>query len=254
LRGALLLPPDFEDGWRVPLILHIYPGLDLSSEIHRWDAVASGVLHLQLLASRGYAVLMPGLPSAAEAVIPDWTGFAGGLLTGVNEAIRLGIADETRVGVMGHSGGGTAVNRLITETTRFGAAVSSAGAADVASFFGQLRVDAGGAGEAFGLHNMEGQCGGPPWARPQAYVAASPIYARDRVETPLLLIHGTEDDAVGVEQAGEMFVGLRLLGKSATLLRYHGEGHNPVEFGEANRRDVVARVLAWFDEHLRHQA
>jgi hypothetical protein len=163
---------------------------------------------------------MPDLPSAAEAVIPDWTGFAGGLLTGVNEAIHLGIADEARLGVMGHSAGGTAVNRLITQTARFGAAVSAAGAADAASFFGQLRVDAGGAGEAYGLHNMEGQCGGPPWARPQAYVAASPIYALDRVETPLLLIHGTEDDAVGVEQAGEMFVGLRRLGKAATLLRY----------------------------------
>ena len=91
---------------------------------------------------------------------------------------------------------------------------------------------------------------GPPWERPFDYVAASPVFFLDRVETPLLLIYGIEDDAVGVEQGGEMFVGLRRLEKEVTLLRYHGEGHVPTNYSEANRRDLVGRVLAWFDQHL----
>ena len=247
-RGAVLLPAHYRDGQRVPLITHVYPGLSLSNELHDWDPY-SGILHLQILASRGYAVLMPDTP-ARQHGMPD-AGFTTAVLLAVNEAVRLGIADPDRLGVMGHSGGGAAVNRLITETTRFKAAVSAAGRSDAASFFGQLRLRPDGSPDMYGLHIMEGALGGPPWERPFDYVAASPIFFLDRVETPLLLIYGTADDSVGVEQGGEMFVGLRRQEKEVTLLRYHGEDHVPTDYSEANRRDVVARVLAWFDQHLK---
>ena len=247
-RGAVLLPAHYRDGQRVPLITHVYPGLSLSNELHDWDPY-SGILHLQILASRGYAVLMPDTPARCLGM-PD-AGFTTAVLLAVNEAVRLGIADPDRLGVMGHSGGGAAVHRLITETTRFKAAVSAAGASDAASSFGQLRLWPDGSPDMYGLHNMEGALGGPPWKVPFEYVSASPVFFLDRVETPLLLIYGTADDSVGVEQGGEMFVGLRRLEKEATLLRYHGEGHNPTDYSEANRRDVVARVLAWFDQHLK---
>ena len=246
-RGAVLLPADYRDGQRVPLISYVYPGWSLSEVLHDWDNY-SGVLHPQLLASRGYAVLMPDTP-AKQLGVPD-ARLTTAVLLAVNEAVRLGIADPDRLGVMGHSGGGSAVNRLITETTRFKAAVSAAGPSDAASFFGQLRLRPDGSPDMYGLHNEEGALGGPPWERPFDYVAASPIFFLDRVETPLLLIYGIEDDSVGVEQGGEMFVGLRRLEKEATLLRYHGEGHFLTQYSEANRRDVVARVLAWFDQHL----
>lgn len=121
---------------------------------------------------------------------------------------------------------------------------------DLASLFGQLRVRADGTPDAYGVHVAEEQCGGPPWAAPGLYRAESPVFLLDRVRTPLLLVHGTEDDAVGVEQAGALFVGLRRLGKTATLLRYRGEGHAPTRFAEANRRDLVSRVIGWFDQHL----
>lgn len=247
-RGAVLLPANYRDGQRVPLITHVYPGSSLSNVLHDWDSY-SGILHPQLLASRGYAVLMPDTP-AKQLGVPD-ARLTTAVLLAVNEAVRLGIADPERLGVMGHSGGGAAVNRIITETTRFKAAVSAAGRSDAASFFGQLRLWPDGSPDMFGIHIEEGALGGPPWERPFDYVAASPIFFLDRVETPLLLIYGTEDDAVGVEQGGEMFVGLRRLEKEVTLLRYHGEGHFLTQYSEANRRDVVARVLAWFEQHLR---
>ena len=246
-RGAVLLPAHYRNGQRVPLIGYVYPGWSLSGVLHDWDNY-SGILHPQLLASRGYAVLMPDTP-AQQLGVPD-ARLTTAVLLAVNEAVRLGIADPDRLGVMGHSGGGAAVNRIITETTRFKAAVSAAGTSDAASHFGQLRLWPDGSPDMYGLHNEEGALGGPPWERPFDYVAASPVFFLDRVETPLLLIYGIEDDAVGVEQGGEMFVGLRRLEKEVTLLRYRGEGHIPTNYSEANRRDVVARVLAWFDQHL----
>ena len=36
-RGAVLLPANYRDGQRVPLITHVYPGSSLSNELHEWD-------------------------------------------------------------------------------------------------------------------------------------------------------------------------------------------------------------------------
>jgi dipeptidyl aminopeptidase/acylaminoacyl peptidase len=155
-RGALLLPPDWQEGQRVPLIVSIYPGRR-SAHLHRWKSGA-GIIHHQLLASHGYAVLQADIPVAT----PDATGrrtrwlsragLAGAVLPGVNEVIRLGIADPVRLGVMGHSGGGMAVNLLITETARFKAAISAAGAANAVSNFGQLRIRPDGLPDFYGVH------------------------------------------------------------------------------------------------------
>ena len=153
----MLLPPHYRDGQRVPLITHVYPGSSLSNGLHDWDPY-SGILHLQILASRGYAVLMPDTPAKQHGV-PD-ARLTTAVLLAVNEAVRLGIADPDRLGIMGHSGGGAAVNRLITETTRFKAAVSAAGPSDAASFFGQLRLWPGGsAGYVRPSHVTEGALG-----------------------------------------------------------------------------------------------
>ncbi len=250
-RAALLLPAGHRPGERAPLVASIYPGLPLADWLRRWDADAgAAVLHPQLLASAGYAVLLPDLPSPGLGVLPRGRELAAAVLAAVGEAVRLGAADPERLGVIGHSAGATAVNRLLAETDRFRAAVSAAGVGDLASFFGQLRVRRDGTPDAYGVHVAEEQCGGPPWAAPDRYAAESPVFLLDQVRTPLLLVHGTDDDAVGVEQAGELFVGLRRLGRTATLLRYRGEGHAPARFAEANRRDLVSRVTTWFGEHL----
>lgn len=255
-HGALLLPPAYREGQRVPLIVSIYPGGAPSRDLHRWGN-GSAILHPQLLAAAGYAVLhadVPGARSSAEGR-HTWrlsrAGLAGAVLPGVNEVIRLGIADPTRLGLMGHSAGGLAVNRLLTETARFRAAVSSAGGGNAAASFGHLYLRPDGLPEYFGVHNEEQRNGGPPWAAPLRYLLHSPVYFLDRVETPLLLLDGTDDTAMGVERSDELFVGLRRLGKEAMLLRYRGEAHVPATFGVANRRDVARRVLDWFNQHLR---
>jgi pimeloyl-ACP methyl ester carboxylesterase len=67
----------------------------------------------------------------------------------------------------------------------------------------------------------------------------SPVHHLDRFETPLLILHGTDDPVVGFEQAGEMFVGLSDLGQDVTLLAYRGEGHIPSRFRDANRAHMT---------------
>jgi dipeptidyl aminopeptidase/acylaminoacyl peptidase len=93
--------------------------------------------------------------------------------------------------------------------------------------------------------------GGTPWEYRNRYIENSPFYYLDHVETPLLLIHGSEDPAVPSILSDQTFVGLRRLGKEVEYARYEGEGHNESGWGYANQLDYINRVIAWFDDHLK---
>jgi dipeptidyl aminopeptidase/acylaminoacyl peptidase len=245
LRGALLLPSDYREGRRYPLIVKVYAGDRLSGEVDRFGA-APVVESLQLLATRGYAVLLPDAPVHPGRVARD---LVKAVVPGVDKVVELGIADPERLGVMGHSFGGYSVGALITQTTRFRAAVASAGVYDPISVYGQMGRD----GDAFGVGWCEeGQfhMGGPPWEFTLRYVENSPILHLDRVQTPVLIVHGALDNVCPVAQADELFVGLRRLGKEAVYARYEGEGHWQGTWGHANAVDYWDRVLGWFDEHI----
>ena len=101
-----------------------------------------------------------------------------------------------------------------------------------------------------GVQEGQAKMGGSLWEFPERYIENSPIFFLDKVETPLLLVVGALD-VLAVPQAGEMFSGLRRLGKTAVLARYEGEGHAQVStWRYPNVFDYWQRVLAWFDEHF----
>jgi dipeptidyl aminopeptidase/acylaminoacyl peptidase len=93
--------------------------------------------------------------------------------------------------------------------------------------------------------------GGTPWEQRDRYIENSPIFYLDRIETPLLILHGSEDSAVSSYQAGEVFVGLRRLGKEVVYAKYFGEEHDPGEWRLGNQLDYCQRLIAWFDDHLK---
>ncbi len=248
LQGALLLPPDYQQGKKYPLIVWVYPGETLSSYRDRFGlGEFPGPLNLQLFATRGYVVLLPDAPERTA----DWAaGLAESVLPGVNKLIEMGIADPARVGVMGHSQGGYATLALIVRSKRFKAAMSADGWSDFIAYYGLMQQD--GAGYQYG--QAEHQLGGPPWQYPLVYIQNSPVFYLDKVDTPLLIIHGSRDDAHPVFLADETFVGLRRLGKRAEYAKYEGEGHSPRDWSFENQLDVANRVIAWFDRYLKDMA
>lgn len=245
LHGALLLPAGYRDGERYPLVVNVYGGSQRSNSVYRFGLSGTGVENLQLLATRGYAVLLPDTPLHKGTPMQD---LLKTVMPGVDRVVELGIAAPDRLGVMGHSYGGYSTLALIAQTTRFKAAVDSAGPADLISFYGGMDKTGG----AFGIGWSEtGQGGmvGTPWEVRDRYLENSPLLYLDRVQTPVLIVQGDLDHIA--PQSDEVFVALRRLGKEVVYAKYAGEGHWEGTWSAANATDYWERVIAWFDAHLK---
>jgi dipeptidyl aminopeptidase/acylaminoacyl peptidase len=246
LHGALLLPPDYLKGKRYPMIVWVYGGDTLSENLDHFGLADPGPFNLQLLATRGYAVLLPDAPQHLATPMLD---LAKTILPGVDKVISMGIADPDRLGVMGHSYGGYSVLSLIVQTKRFKAALESDGMGDLISAYGQMQRD----GTAFQTSITEqgqGLMGGTPWQFRERYIENSPLFYFDRVETPLLIVHGAEDKTVAPFLGDQVFVTLRRLGKDVEYAKYEGEDHSPLNWNYANQVDFCSRMIAWFDKYL----
>jgi dipeptidyl aminopeptidase/acylaminoacyl peptidase len=242
LRGALLLPAAYEEGRRYPLIVSVYAGWPPAENANRYAILGNPGLDftdLQLLATRGYAVFVPEIAPAHGPGMME--GHAESVMPGIDKLVDMGIADDSRLGVIGHSHGGYGVLSLIVRTTRFKAAVASASFADwvatamLGSFWHRYARDMLGAGL---------------WEDRERYIANSPLHFLDRVDTPVLLVQGALDPATPPAFAQGVFTSLQALGKEAWCVRYEGEDHWPGGWGYANRLDYTNRVLAWFDRYL----
>ena len=246
LRGSLLLPADYETGNAYPLIVWIYSGY-FSNNVNRFGMRGSGAENMQILATRGYAVLLPDMPLRVGSPMRD---VAKMVIPGVDKAVEMGIADPDRLGVMGHSYGGYCVLSLIVQTTRFKAAVAGGGTGNLISAYGTMRHD----GSTYLLpwaETGQGRMGGTPWEIRDRYIENSPIFYLDRVQTPLLLFHGALDSAMPAFMSEEMFVGLRRLKKPVMYVKYEGETHTPIDWAYANQLDYWNRIVSWFNEHLK---
>jgi dipeptidyl aminopeptidase/acylaminoacyl peptidase len=245
LSGAVLLPPDYLKGKRYPAVIWVYGGASLSENLHHFGLAYPGAFNMQLLATRGYVVLLPDAPCRPGSPMLD---MAKTVLPGLNKLIEIGIADSQRVGVIGHSNGGYSTLALIVQTRRFRAAVEVDGFASVMGVYGEMDE----LGDAFGMSVQEhGAMGGTPWQSRQRYIENSPIFYLDRVDTPLLIMQGKDDEVVAPFLADEVFVDLRRLGKEVEYAKYSGEGHSPLLWRYANQVDLCNRIIGWFESHLK---
>lgn len=251
LIGWLLLPPNFQTGVRYPAVVSAYPGLVYSAAFTPRTSIQDpSAYHPQLLAAKGYVVLFPSVPfppgdgpAEPSALILD------GVLPAVAEAVRMGIVDDGRVAVFGHSFGGYAALSLATQTPRFKAIIAVSGFSNLLSLYGAIdpryRYEARARDRLlFMVFAESGQfrMGAPPWEDPLRYTRNSPISFVDRVSTPVMIVQG-DQDYVPIQQGEEFFSALYRQRKPAAFIRYWGEGH--IVESPANIRDVWQRIYAW---------
>jgi len=254
VKGAVILPPDYQPGKRYPVLMWVYAGATVRGPSDRsLGAYMPGEYNLRLYAARGYVVLVPTMPLARNGgKNDDYIDLPKGAMPAVDKLVELGIADPDRLAVMGQSYGGYSVYSLVTYTPRFKAAIAMAGLTDLVSIYGEFDRTARGydgiehrKSVNWGLaEHGQLSMGVPPWEDQWRYWRNSPINYVDRVQTPLLLIHGEQDIRGGMGQAEEFFFALYRQGKRAKLLRYWGEDHG-LRQSPANVRDIVEQIFEW---------
>jgi dipeptidyl aminopeptidase/acylaminoacyl peptidase len=249
-RGSLLLPSDYQEGNCYPLIVIVYGGALLSNAFDEFGFESAAPFNMQVFATRGYAVLLPDAPFQVGTQMLD---LVKTVLPGVNKVIEMGVADPARLGIMGHSNGGYSTLALIAQTKRFRVAVELAGLADEVSMYGEMDDS----GIAFGTSVTEegsGSQGGTPWQALYNYIENSPLFHFDRIDTPLLIIHGDSDHTVAPFLGDQVFVSLRRLGKEVEYVKYRGEGHSPSAWSLVNQMDYYRRTIDWFQKYLTRAA
>jgi dipeptidyl aminopeptidase/acylaminoacyl peptidase len=133
----------------------------------------------------------------------------------VDALVKDGIADPDQLTVGGHSYGGFLTNWLITQTTRFRAAVSSAGAVEWVGHWGN----------GFDAIYSPYYLGGVPWETEANYNAEAAIWQIGKVTTPTHIVAGSEDSVVPVFEAYLLERALQTRGIPHSLLIFPGEGH-----------------------------
>ncbi len=259
MRAAVILPPGYRSGRRYPTLVWVYEGYRVSPHGDYFlDPRMPGLYNLRLYAARGYVVLIPSMPLPPNAERRAvYSAVGGGVFPAIDALVAAGIADPDRLGVFGQSYGGYSVYALVTQTNRFKAAVAMAGITDLASMFGQFDPLARGypgiaheKGSNWFITDQFGQHRPPLGAALDDYRANSPLSWSDRVATPLLMLHGEDDDRGSQAQAEQFFYSLYSQDKTARLVTYGGESHSLAQSPE-NIRNALGETLRWFDHYVR---
>jgi dipeptidyl aminopeptidase/acylaminoacyl peptidase len=251
VQTAVFLPFGKKAGDRLPAIVCVYAGVKLSAVAQAYGGgVPTNSMPTQVLTSRGYAVLLvdaPLTPSSKGSNPIQEMGDA--ILAQVYRAADLGFVDRSRLAIIGQSYGGYSTAAMITQTNLFKAAIAMDGIYDLAGNYAYMGP--GGTAPNFRWSETgQGRMGTHPWADLRRYLANSPYYQADKINTPLLLIHGKKDEVCPVSEAEKMFNALKRLGKTAQLAVYEGEGHVPVTWSLVNALDATQRTVDWLQKYM----
>ncbi|MFB5190376.1 S9 family peptidase [Alicyclobacillus fastidiosus] len=242
MEGVLALPNEELAGpGPYPLIVDIHGG-------PAWHATLafSNYLNLHWLGSLGYAVFCPnyrgGVGYGHEYIQANAMDLGGGdykdIMSGVDAVIATGLVDESRMGLTGGSYGGYMTNWIIGHDHRFRAAVSEFGIWNLFTDFGcsTQRV-------------WEVMYLGRYWENEALYLERSPARYVQEIDTPVLIVHGDDDDNTFPANSKEMYNALVEAGKTVEYIHYPREGHGIRE--PRHRADELRRIAHWFGHYIK---
>jgi len=220
VEGMLIYPPGKFEQKHLPMFTFIHggpadaDGNHFEADWYQWAALA---------ATNGWLVFEPNYRGSTGygdkflmQIVPQIVSKPGrDILTGVDALVKDRIADADHLTIGGYSYGGYMTNWLITQTTRFKAAVTGAGAVEHVGNWGN---DDTTYDDAYFL-------GGRPWEAQQRYHDEAAIFQIDKVKTPTHMVAGGSDIRVAVLEDYLLEHALYSLGIPNKLLIFPGEGH-----------------------------
>jgi dipeptidyl aminopeptidase/acylaminoacyl peptidase len=245
LSFTLYLPPGYREGTRLPTVLEAYP-LEYSDPGTAGQVTGTDRTFTRLTGASPLFFLLDGyavLESASMPVIGDpdtaYDTFVEQLVAdaqaAIAKAVEIGVTDAERVGIIGHSHGALMTATLLAHSDLFRSGIARSGA-----YNHTIRP--------FGFQSERRTL----WQAPQTYLRISPLMYADKINEPILLIHGEADQNPGTIpfQSEKLFEAIRGTGGTARLvmLPYESHGYQSNEAVE----DVLAEQFAWFDRYVKN--
>ncbi len=245
LSFTLYLPPGYKEGTRLPTIVWAYPESytdasvagQVSGSTNRFTQIG-GISHLFLLLS-GYAILdntsMPvvGPPETKnDTFIKQIVAAAQ---AAIDKGVEMGVVDRDRVGVGGHSYGAFMTANLLAHSDIFRAGVARSGA------YNRTLTP-------FGFQDEVRDF----WQATKIYTEVSPFFYANKINEPILLIHGEADNNQGTYpiQSERLFAAISGTGGTARLVMLPFESH-----GYSARESVehtLYEMISWFDRYVKN--
>ncbi len=242
IHAYLTLPP-FRAPRDLPLVVLPHGGPQARDDMSfDWQAAA--------LASRGYAVLQPnfrGSDGYGESFVNAGHGEWGrkmqtDLSDGVRHLAAQGLIDAKRVAIFGASYGGYAALAGATlDPGVYNCAVSVAGVSNLKAMDDWEDQRTGYEDSSTVLYWRQFMGDRAKWDE------ISPTKQAARASCPILLLHGTDDTVVPIEQSQEMESALKAAGKDVTFITYRGQTH--WELDEAARIAMMQAAVDFIQKH-----
>lgn len=245
LQGVLTYPANYDPSQSYPMIVYHYELL--SSGMHQYQVPdPTQYYNQQIWSQNGYFVLRP------DVVYRDRRPGQSNVET-LRPAVAAALTqapavDEEKLGVIGHSWGGYQTTYFVTQDDMFASAVAGAPLTNLMSMYLSFYWNSGGT-DARIFEISQGRMQVPWWEDWDSYEANSPLHNIQDMETPLLMMFGTNDGAVEYNQGVEFYNAARRLGKQMVMLSYDGENHGLAR--EPNQLDYQRRIMQWFGHYLK---
>lgn len=242
---TLYLPPDYKEGTRLPTVVWAYPleftdagtAGQISGSTQRATSIV-GPSHLFFL-MEGYAVLdnatMPvvGSPETVNNTYVEQIVMSA--KAAIDKATEMGVTDPDRVGVGGHSYGAFMTANLLAHSDLFRAGIARSGA------YNRTLTP-------FGFQSERRTI----WEAPELYLKVSPFMFAQKINEPMLMIHGEADDNTGTFpiQSERMYQAMKGNGATVRLVMLPHEAHGYA--GRESIEHVLYEMISWFDKYVKN--
>lgn len=252
VNGILYYPHNYEEGRQYPLVVTIHGGPS-GVDLDRWNE--SWTDFNNIMAQKGAFVLQPNYHGSGnhgqefvesikgnyyEYELPD-------IVSGVEMLIDEGKVDPDSLGVKGWSNGAILTTMLtVKHPDMFKVAAPGAGDVNWTSDYGTCR---------FGVSFDQSYFGGAPWDDTngkifnETYVQKSPLFEMEKVKTPTIIFHGSEDRAVPRDQGWEYYRALQQVDQAPVrFLWFPDQPHGLQKITHQTRK--MEEEIRWFDKYL----
>lgn len=247
IKAKIYLPNNPDKAKKPPMVIFVHGSGYLQNTINGWNNYYRETMFNTLLTQKGYAVLDIDYRGSA-GYGRDWRtdvhDFLGGKdyddhLDAIDFAVQNYNVNPQKIGVYGEGYGGFMAEMLAFRSNKIACAAALRPVADWKNYYVSSPV--------YTTERL-----GFPDKNPEAYKRSSPISYAEKLDKPLLILHGLADDNVQAQDSLQLVEKLMRLEKTAyfELMLYLAENHGfsrPTSWA-----DEYERILSFFERHLRN--